>query len=476
MGTGSVRALAATDRGETLARFSVPLQTKKTGLHPEFHEQEAAPWWDRVCEACRRVVSELDDSGVAIDRLQGLAVDGTSGTLVCLDEAGEPVRPAIMYNDNRAVAEAEQLTAAAADFCDKLGYRFEASFALAKIAWIERHEPDTARRTKRFVHQADYITGLLTGECAAADYSNALKTGYDILDERWPDWIQAHLPGITDKLPAVVPPGTPIGRVSRFAASQTGLPAGVPVVAGASDGVAATLASGVHSAGDYNTTLGTTLVFKGLSERICKDPDGLVYSHKLPGGLWLPGAASNTGAAWIKKLYANEDLRALDEQSLEYLPSQCVAYPLVRRGERFPFVSSEAEGFCDPKPSGATERFAAYLQGVALIERRCYEVLDKVTGADGGQVYCTGGGSVSDVWMQLRADVTGRVLHRPASPESALGSAILAATATFFRNLAEAITSMVQFDRTFHPRRHNRDEYEVIYRRLCRLLEERGYR
>jgi sugar (pentulose or hexulose) kinase len=476
VGTGSVRVLAVTDCGERLARSSVPLETKNTASHPDFHEQEVTPWWDCVSEACRLVVSELEGAGVALDRLQALAVDGTSGTLVCLDETGAPVRSALMYNDNRAVTEAEQLTAAAPEFCDKLGYRFEASFALAKIAWIERHEPDIARQTKSFAHQADYITGLLTGEPITADYSNALKTGYDLVDERWPDWIQAHLPAVMDKLPVVVPPGTPIGCISRFAAARTGIPAGVPVIAGASDGVAATLASGVHSPGDYNTTLGTTLVFKGVSDCICKDPGGLIYSHKLPGGVWLPGAASNTGAAWIKELYQDEDLHTLDEQSLEHLPSSCVAYPLVRRGERFPFLSPTAEGFCDPKPSGTVERFAAYLQGVALLERRCYEILDRTTGSGGGQVYATGGGSVSDIWMQLRATVSNRVFHRPMSPESSLGSAILAATGTFFPKLADAVKSMVKFDRTFHPEARYRDEYDAIYLRFCRLLEDRGYR
>jgi sugar (pentulose or hexulose) kinase len=148
----------------------------------------------------------------------------------------------------------------------------------------------------------------------------------------------------------------------------------------------------------------------------------------------------------------------------------------VRRGERFPFLSSNAEGFCDPQPSGSVERFAAYLQGVALLERRCYDVMDQTTGARGGEVYCTGGGSRSDVWMQLRADVTARVFHRPASPESALGSAILAACGTFFANMREAMTSMVTLDRTFRPRSQHRDEYAKLYSRFCGMLEERGYR
>ena len=119
---------------------------------------------------------------MAPDRLAAVSVDGTSGTLVAVDADGRPLRPALMYNDPRATAEADRLNASCGDHCEKLGYRFASSFALAKIAWLERHDPDAFRRAARFVHQADYVAGRLTGSADVSDYSNALKTGYDLVD------------------------------------------------------------------------------------------------------------------------------------------------------------------------------------------------------------------------------------------------------------------------------------------------------
>jgi len=474
VGTGGVRALAVSERGEVVAESAVAFEPAVLAAQDGRHEQPPEAWWEAVCRACGRLRDGFEAAGISLDRLAALSVDGTSGTLVALDGAGRPLRPALMYNDPRATAEAEQLNAACGDHCSKYGYRFASSFALAKIAWLQRHEPTVFHQTARFVHQADYIVGRLTGAADVSDYSNALKTGYDLVDECWPDWIDRRL-GVADRLPRVVAPGTRVGTVSAEGAAATGLPEGLAVVAGATDGTAACLASGVRRPGDYNTTLGTTLVFKGISRRICRHPKGLVYCHKLPGGLWLPGAASNTGGEWIAAMFPGEDIEALDAAASRKLPTRYVAYPLIRRGERFPFLCQTAERFFVPEPKEPLERYAACLEGVALVERFAYDVLDEVAGTSGGEVFSTGGGSRSDVWMQCRADVTGRVLHRPACGESAFGTAILAAAGSRYEGLAEAIENMVRIERTFAPNRAGTEHYDGLYRRFRSELEKRGY-
>jgi len=417
VGTGGVRTMAVTQSGRVAAEGYAPFDPEILKPQADRHEQPPAAWWSSVCRA---VASLLDDlaaakTGPAAERLLAVSIDGTSGTLVALDTAGDPLRPALMYNDPRPVAEADQLNAAASDFCRKVGYRFGASFALAKIAWLKNHEPETFANAARFVHKADYIQERLTGREAVSDYSNALKTGYDLVDECWPAWI-GELLGVVDRLPRVVSPGSRVGTVSAAAARQTGLGEGLPVIAGATDGTAAFLASGARQPGDYNTTLGTTLVLKGISKSICRHPDGLIYIHKLPGGLWLPGAAGNVGCEWIEATFPGADVRSMDTAAEPRLPSDCIAYPLARTGERFPFLCDRAEGFCAAEPADPLERYAAYLQGVALIERLCYRVLDGAAGTCGGQVYSTGGGSRSDVWMQCRADA------RPAGRSTGLNA------------------------------------------------------
>jgi sugar (pentulose or hexulose) kinase len=276
-------------------------------------------------------------------------------------------------------------------------------------------------------------------------------------------------------LPSVVAPGVAIGEVSRQAAELTGLPEGLPVVAGASDGTAAFLASGARWPGDYNTTLGTTLVFKGISSQICRHPDGLIYCHKLPGGWWLPGAAGNTGAEWIASMFSEADVHELDRSAADRMPTECLAYPLVRTGERFPFLAPNAQGFFSSDSLSRTDRYAACLQGVGLLERLAYSILDTTIVASGGEVFSTGGGSRSDIWMQCRANATGRVIHRPVCGESAFGSAVLAAAGSRYNSIREAIERMVRIERSFEPDQRQVSRYDQLFDRFCDALRMRGY-
>lgn len=423
------------------------------------HEQDPESWWTAACRACRELVAELSRCGVDLQRLAAVAVDGTSGTIVLLDAAGAPVTPGLMYNDARSTVEAAQLNELAADFCGRLGYRFNASFALAKIEWLRCNEPDRFRAARHIVHQADFVAGRLSECLGVSDYSNALKTGYDLLEEVWPDWI-TELPGVGERLPAVRAPGEKIGEVTAEAAAATGLPCSLPVIAGASDGTAGCLASGIRQPGDLNSSLGTTLIFKAVSSSPAKDPNGLIYSHKLPDGLWLPGAASNVGAEWITQWFPGADLQAMDAIAAGLLPCDAVAYPLARRGERFPFLAPDAVAVGVPD-GDETLRYAACLQGTALLERLAFETLERISGDSGSDVYTTGGASRSDVWTQLRADVTRRSYHRPVCPEAAFGSAVLAAIGVTGWSVQQATAALVRIDRIFDP--DSDDKYAEIF-------------
>ncbi len=110
-----------------------------------------------------------------------------------------------------------------------------------------------------------------------------------------------------------------------------------------------------------------------------------------------------------------------------------------------------------------------------MVERFAYDVLDEVAGVAGGDVFSTGGGSRSDVWMQCRADATGRILHRPACGESAFGAAVLAASGSLFAGLTEAIGAMVRLERTYTPNPAATEPYDQHYRRFRSELEKRGY-
>ncbi len=439
------------------------------------HEQPPEAWWIALCRAVQTLCRELKSSGDSVDSIAALSLDGTSGTLVCLDGQNRPIRPALMYNDGRSKYEADALNEAGAAHCARLGYRFGSSFGLAKALWTRQREPKTFEACRLFAHPADYLAGLLTGEFGITDTNNALKTGYDVLEERWPDWL-SRWDGIRERLPRVVTPGSPIGRVTKAAAGQTGLPEGLPVMAGTTDGTAAFLASGARSLGDVNTTLGTTLVFKAVSKTLCKSDDGTIYSHKLPGEFWLPGGASNTGAAWIPAWFADGDPAALDREAESVLPTRQLAYPLTGEGERFPFSNAGARAFFAPDCAGVEqERYAACLQGTAFVERMSYDKIRELTGQAIAGAHCTGGGCRSDIWMQCRSDVSGIEMRRPAYPEAVLGAAVLAAAGATGEPIPSVMASMVRIENTFEPDEARHVRYTELYALFLEELAARRY-
>ena len=330
------------------------LENQRTAGYRGF---ESGNWWRLTLESLNGVLADLRAAGKRLRQLKAMAIDGTSGTLVCADRQGNPVGHAIMYNDARAAEEARTIRD------ESNNPAISSSWALPKALWIMRHDRTRFARTHKLLNQADWIAGKLCGSFETTDYSNGLKMGLDLETEDWPDWID---PAIHSRLPAVVAPGTPIGTVTQDASQKSGLPVGLTVVAGATDGVAACLASGLQEIGDYATSLGSTLTFKSLSEKLPEHP--LVYAHKLPGGLWLPGAASNVGSRWIQVWFADQDIQALDRAAAPLLATSEAIYPLTTRGERFPFAD---DGFAAPVSSDLSGKhlFAAGLLGTACVER-----------------------------------------------------------------------------------------------------------
>ena len=247
------------------------------------------------------------------------------------------------------------------------------------------------------------------------------------------------------------PPGTPIGQVTAAAAKATGLPAGTPVVAGCTDGTAGCLASGAAAAGDLNVTLGTTLVFKAVAAEPLVDPAGAVYNHRHPGGGFLPGAASSTGAGWVADDFPTADLNQLGGQAAALLPTRRLVYPLATIGERFPFAVPTARGFGLADIASPAERFAAGMEGTAQIERLGIERFESLGLRVGQTILATGGGRGVEHVAANRASVTRRTYAVPEQPECAVGAAVLAAV-PFVGDFARAARMLVRIGRPWYPR------------------------
>jgi xylulokinase len=471
LGTQGVRVLAVDPQGAVLASTQQTFQVATPNLPPGWLEQSPQDWWRTVC-ACLRDLTTRLPAGMHI---AGISVDSTSGTILPVDAQGAPLHPAVMYNDQRSEPQVAAVRIAGAAHQARLGYVFGSSFALPKIRWFQQERPAIFAQTRRFLHAADWIAGCLTGEFRCSDTSNALKTGYDLLDLRWPDFIARDLGIPLGLLPEVVLPGESTGHVSPQAASETGLPAGVLVLAGATDGTAAQIASGAVSPGDWNSTLGTTLVLKGISRRLALDPQGRIYSHRHPDGGWMPGGASNTGSEWITVDHPSADPADLDRQAAGCIPTRLVRFPLCKRGERFPFVDKDAAGFLLGQPQDEAARYAAGLEGLAYLERLAYQTLAEIGLEVGERIYVTGGGSHSRLWSRVRASVLEKELAQPAVPETAMGAAMLGASHVWFSSVGEAAASMVKVAQVVEPEPAWLSRYEEGYAAFLGELRRRGY-
>jgi sugar (pentulose or hexulose) kinase len=346
-----------------------------------------------------------------------------------------------------------------------------AGFGVAKLRAL-LDDPASRADGARLTHQPDVVTRALCGEPVASDESHALKSGWDAAAGTWADELTDAAASL---LPDVVASGSVLGEVSAAAARDSGLPSGTPVVAGMTDGCAAQLATGALQEGEWTSVLGTTLVLKGVSPRRLGAPGDVVYSHRAPDGGWLPGGASSCGAGVLSQRFPGRDLDALGRLAQACEDRAPVAYPLVGRGERFPFAAPDAHGFMLADAAGEEEQFAALLQGLAFVERLCLDCLDLLGAPVGGAVSLVGGATRSRYWCALRADVLGRPVHLPVHAESAFGMAVLAAGATTARTCAEAAAQMCHTRAVIDPRPQRTARLEEKYLRLVAELRRRGW-
>lgn len=473
LGTQGVRALATDLEGHVAAQAvsSFPAAATRASIDGCF-EQSTDVWHKTLWLTLSQLTASL---GARKEQIAALSVCSTSGTLCLVDACGEALRPAIMYSDGRARTQADLAARAWLPQKDRVGYAISSSFALPRLLWVREHEPLIYKQVRWAVSPADLVIGWLTGVWGVSDWTNMLKMGYDTCSLEWPDAAFAALDVSTEILPRVQGPGAPVARIRRSVAEEIGLPTSARVVSGATDGTAAQLASGAAAPGEWNTTIGTTLVLKGVSERLIVDPLGRVYCHRHPDGVWLPGGASSTGADCLAQRFEADDLPSLDAQALEQSPTPLTIYPLARRGERFPFVAPQAVGFEIGRARSEVERYAAHLEGIACVERLAYETVEELGACVGSVIYTTGGGTRGPSFSQIRADLTNRRMRIAAVPEAALGAAILAASAETDASVTATTARMVRIATEIAPRPHMQARYDALYARFKAACHQRGF-
>lgn len=409
VGTSGARVAALDAAGDMVASEALHFAPDTDLAEPDVWWQAASGCLDRLREA------------IPLDAVTGLAVDGTSGTVLGLDAAGMPVGPAIMYNvpcpDAAIIAAVD---AAAPSDSPARG----ANSALARAIALMRR-PGVVR----VLHQADWIAAKIVGFEGVSDANNALKTGYDPVAEVWPAWIaDAGMP--IAALPPVVAPGRPVRRLGPTARERFGLPPDAQLHGGTTDGCASFLATGASAPGDAVTALGSTLVLKLFSDRPISAPRFGIYSHRM-GDLWLVGGASNTGGAVLRHFFDDADLARLTPLLAPDLPTGLDYYPLLKPGERFPVNDPAFAPRLAPRPESDAVFLQGLLEGIARIEAMGYRKLDELGAPALRSVRTVGGGAVNTAWSDIRQTRLGVPFLPARASDAAAGTARLALGKSF---------------------------------------------
>jgi D-ribulokinase len=401
VGTSGVRAVLIDGQGRVVASASEPMAAPERGLAGGVTQDPAV--WRRAFD---RVIAALPEP----ERIRAVAIDGTSGTLLLADAAGQPLGPASMYND----ASAGHLAPTIAGRAPPESGAHGATSPLARLIVLQDRFPDA----RYALHQADWLAATLTGRYGLSDDNNALKLGWDPVGRTWPGWMRDL--GVRETLlPEVVAPGTPLGEV------RAGPLAGAMVVAGTTDGCASFLATGAEANGDGVSALGSTLTIKLLSDAPIFAPEFGVYSHRL-GERWLVGGASNSGGAALLRFFAADEIEALTPA---LRPEQATGYawhPLPDKGERFPVRDPAMTFEPNHRPADREQFLQALLEGVALVEAKAYRVLQELGAPPLRAVRTVGGGAANQAWTAIRSRHLGVPMVEALSTEAAYGAARIA--------------------------------------------------
>lgn len=349
-----------------------------------------------------------------------IALDGTSGTVLLCNEQGQPLAPALMYNDDRGktvLPQAKALVPVDSPACS-------ATSSLAKLLWWQAHlAPARWQQGRYMLHQVDWLSAHLHGRWGLSDYHNSLKLGYDpgamafphaMLNQPW-----------SPLLPEVLVPGQSMGRVTADIVQRFGLSPQCEVVAGTTDSIAAFLASGACQVGDGVTSLGSTLAIKLLSAWRVEASEYGIYSHRL-GDYWLAGGASNTGGAVLKQFFDAETLASLSQQIDPTAAIDLDYYPLPQPGERFPINDPHLAPRLTPRPADDVAFLHGLLLGIARIEQRGYDLLTQRGASPLERVYTAGGGAKNLAWAEIRQALLQVPIKIATSTEAAVGTAYLA--------------------------------------------------
>lgn len=491
-GTQSLKAMVFDPAGQMHAIVKIPF-TPYFSEKPGRAEQDPDLFWNLLCRACRRLWSEKQ---VDRQRIAGVAVTTQRATVINVDRDGKPLRPAIVWLDQRKAEQVPHIGGPWELLFRLTGLRRTVAYFQkeAEINWIRLHQPDIWEKTHKFLLLSGYLTYRLTGEFSD---SVGCQVGYLPFDykrlawARASDWKWRALPVDPEKLPRLIPPGGRLGLVSAPAAAQTGIAEGVPVIAAAADKACEVLGSGSTEPSTGCISYGTTATIN-VTHRKYVEPVTLIppYPSAVPGyyslevqvfrGYWM--------VSWFKNEFGHAerqkaetlgvDAETLFDSLIDDIPAGCMGLmlqPYWTPGIKQPGPEAKGSiiGFGDIHARGHVYR--AILEGLAYALREGKERIEKRTGTAIKELRVSGGGSQSRNAMQATADIFNLPASRPRLYEtSGLGAAINAAVGLgLHADYPSAVRAMTHTGDIFEPDPGAHKIYDALYRRVYKKMYRR---
>ena len=491
-GTQSLKALIFDLKGQLLAKEKVTFEPYFSE-HPGWAEQYPDVFWDALCQACQRLWQQQD---VDKERICGVALTTQRGTVINLDRHGKPLRPAMLWLDQRKTYSLPPLGGIwgllfrLGRLSDMLAY-FQTE---AEANWIRTYQPEVWDNTHKYLLLSGYLTYRLTGEFVDSVGCQVGYIPFDYKKLEWAadrDWKWKSLSIDRSLLPELLPPGKTLGSISAIASEKTGIPAGLPLIAAAADKACEVIGSGSMepSVGclSYGTTATVNVTHKKYVTAVPLLPP---YPSAVPGyhtievqiyrGYWM--------VSWFKKEFGYQEQQeaamqgleaeALFDRLVEGVPPGSMGLmlqPYWTPGVKLPGPEAKGAviGFGDVHTRAHLYR--SILEGLAYALREGKERIEKRTRVPITDIRVSGGGSQSRIAMQVTADIFGLPTARPHLYEtSGLGAAIdVAVGIGLHSNFEEAVKAMTHVGEVFEPNIKNHELYDALYNDVYKKMYKR---
>ena len=423
LGTSELKAVLLDQSGVVLAHAGVRLTISRP--QPGWSEQDPEDWWQACAAGLQQLRAANPD---AYARVRCIGLSGQMHGAVLLDESDRVLRPAILWDDSRAMVEAEQLGRDHPHFAEATGSLPMAGLTAPKLLWLQHHEPQTFSRIACVLSPKDYLRLRLSGE-RITDVSDAAGTLW--LDVRRRTWFEpmVNATGLAlRQLPPLVEGSAASAGLTAVAATQLGLSAGLVVAGGGGDNPVSAVGIGAIDAGQAFVTLGTSAALVAITDHAAGNPPSAVHTfcHALPQR-WYTMGAMLSGASclrWVSNLLGKPNEQALLQLVQETLP---IAQVLPATTPLFlPYLAGERTPHNDPLVRGGFMQLGhdtvpamlgyAVLEGVGFGLRDAMHAVQSA-GATVSSCALVGGGARSDYWAQLLANILDREIHTLSGSE-----------------------------------------------------------